>query len=360
MRFLRPVQQLYPTKMAKTGAILSALAATATALPQQHRSLQSNALTTGAFCQRFCEDGSQPTIDRAGDCPAGTLCLPPRNAGDGSDTCSFRAHVCTQQIDASCNMEAFRKSFCPTLAGTSMVQGFDQHAYACVHDPDTSGGVMRGLVGIDSSLYSCYTALAGSFVETSFADFCPTECHANHNAVAPSGPGSPGSSGGPCGVQVQAAAQMPGAYVPQCDEQGGFMPVQCSGSTGFCWCVDATGTEMTGTSARGASFSVDNCVGNHVGKPTPPSSSGFGGGVIAVEPPPLPCCTSMSQMGSSACVPCGALAPLPALIAGQGQRCAVGFCEDGNCPACATGLTCVVPKGMMCAGTCFGTCSLGH
>ena len=45
-----------------------------------------------------------------------------------------------------------------------------------------------------------------------------------------------------------------------------------------------------------------------------------------------------------------------------GGSCASGFCEDpSNCPQCASGLTCQAQQGMMCAGTCFGTCvSGGH
>ncbi|XP_055019138.1 nidogen-2 [Boleophthalmus pectinirostris] len=38
-----------------------------------------------------------------------------------------------------------------------------------------------------------------------------------------------------------------GAYVPQCDENGQYLPKQCHGSTGHCWCVDSTGQEKPGT-----------------------------------------------------------------------------------------------------------------
>ena len=40
---------------------------------------------------------------------------------------------------------------------------------------------------------------------------------------------------------------MPGAFIPQCDEQGDFMPVQCHASTGACWCANSDGTEIDGT-----------------------------------------------------------------------------------------------------------------
>ncbi|KAL9971160.1 hypothetical protein ACROYT_G023651 [Oculina patagonica] len=36
-------------------------------------------------------------------------------------------------------------------------------------------------------------------------------------------------------------------YIPQCKEDGGFEPKQCSGSTGYCWCVDKNGDEIPGT-----------------------------------------------------------------------------------------------------------------
>uniref|UniRef100_A0A671U915 Nidogen 2 n=1 Tax=Sparus aurata TaxID=8175 RepID=A0A671U915_SPAAU len=38
-----------------------------------------------------------------------------------------------------------------------------------------------------------------------------------------------------------------GAYVPQCDANGQYIPLQCHGSTGHCWCVDTRGQERAGT-----------------------------------------------------------------------------------------------------------------
>ncbi|KAM9820898.1 LOW QUALITY PROTEIN: nidogen-2 [Neosynchiropus ocellatus] len=38
-----------------------------------------------------------------------------------------------------------------------------------------------------------------------------------------------------------------GAYVPQCDDDGQYIPLQCHGSTGHCWCVDKSGQERAGT-----------------------------------------------------------------------------------------------------------------
>ncbi|XP_039598116.1 nidogen-2 [Polypterus senegalus] len=50
-----------------------------------------------------------------------------------------------------------------------------------------------------------------------------------------------------------------GAYIPQCDEEGNYRPLQCHGSTGYCWCVDSRGQELPGTrTPPGSTLSV--CV----------------------------------------------------------------------------------------------------
>lgn len=39
-------------------------------------------------------------------------------------------------------------------------------------------------------------------------------------------------------------------YVPQCDDLGYFMPLQCHGKSDFCWCVDQDGREVPGTRSQ--------------------------------------------------------------------------------------------------------------
>ncbi|KAM7157410.1 nidogen-2 isoform 2-T2 [Molossus nigricans] len=48
---------------------------------------------------------------------------------------------------------------------------------------------------------------------------------------------------------AQAQHTYPGTriHIPQCDEQGHFLPLQCHGGTGFCWCVNPDGQEVPGT-----------------------------------------------------------------------------------------------------------------
>ncbi|XP_038151840.1 nidogen-2 isoform X8 [Cyprinodon tularosa] len=48
-----------------------------------------------------------------------------------------------------------------------------------------------------------------------------------------------------------------GAYVPQCDENGQYRPLQCHGSTGYCWCVDSRGEERPGTRSPPGSPPID-------------------------------------------------------------------------------------------------------
>uniref|UniRef100_A0A8D0B5Y1 Nidogen 2 n=1 Tax=Sander lucioperca TaxID=283035 RepID=A0A8D0B5Y1_SANLU len=45
----------------------------------------------------------------------------------------------------------------------------------------------------------------------------------------------------------QGGPPSPGAFIPQCDSDGRYQPLQCHGSTGHCWCVDFRGQERTGT-----------------------------------------------------------------------------------------------------------------
>nr|XP_020478241.1 HLA class II histocompatibility antigen gamma chain [Monopterus albus] len=51
--------------------------------------------------------------------------------------------------------------------------------------------------------------------------------------------------------QREAKEGLIGSYKPQCDEQGHYMPMQCWHGTGYCWCVDGSGTPIPGTKMRG-------------------------------------------------------------------------------------------------------------
>merc|ERR550519_3051700 len=47
------------------------------------------------------------------------------------------------------------------------------------------------------------------------------------------------------------AKPKPGLFVPKCNCDGSYAQVQCSGSTGYCWCSTKLGKKVPGTSVRG-------------------------------------------------------------------------------------------------------------
>ena len=40
-------------------------------------------------------------------------------------------------------------------------------------------------------------------------------------------------------------------FVPDCDENGDYKPVQCDYRYGYCWCSDENGNPVPGTTVRG-------------------------------------------------------------------------------------------------------------
>jgi len=52
----------------------------------------------------------------------------------------------------------------------------------------------------------------------------------------------------PCLDAIANATGSIGEYIPQCQEDGSYSPLQCWASTGYCWCVDQDGNEIPGTS----------------------------------------------------------------------------------------------------------------
>ncbi|XP_019645571.1 PREDICTED: uncharacterized protein LOC109486261 isoform X2 [Branchiostoma belcheri] len=62
-----------------------------------------------------------------------------------------------------------------------------------------------------------------------------------------------------------------GIYIPQCTEDGRYLPLQCDPSSGYCWCVDQYGLEIEGTNlGRGM---LPNCEDYGAEVVTSPSAS---------------------------------------------------------------------------------------
>ncbi|XP_038842473.1 equistatin-like [Salvelinus namaycush] len=66
----------------------------------------------------------------------------------------------------------------------------------------------------------------------------------------------------PCERARDAALRRPiGAFIPTCDDDGQYTPEQCSGSTGYCWCVTRTGQKIPGTETPPGT--AINCTSQH-------------------------------------------------------------------------------------------------
>ena len=66
------------------------------------------------------------------------------------------------------------------------------------------------------------------------------------------------------GAAGAADPPRPGLFVPECDEHGHYVPTQCHGSTGYCWCVDRDGRELEGTRTRPGMRPPCKCEGSAV------------------------------------------------------------------------------------------------
>ena len=90
----------------------------------------------------------------------------------------------------------------------------------------------------------------------------------------------------PCQARVAADALDCGTKLGcdkiECNADGSYVPKQCRGSTGYCWCVDKSGREVEGSKKRGEV----NCAEPMVGVMTP---SVGGMTPSACECPPVRC-----------------------------------------------------------------------
>ena len=51
----------------------------------------------------------------------------------------------------------------------------------------------------------------------------------------------------PCQQAQLNATGLIGEFVPNCEDDGSYVSIQCWASTGYCWCVDEDGEEIAGT-----------------------------------------------------------------------------------------------------------------
>ena len=58
----------------------------------------------------------------------------------------------------------------------------------------------------------------------------------------------------PCQQQLQELMSLPSnssQFVPRCNQDGEYEPIQCNYVTGYCWCVDDDGREIESTKTKG-------------------------------------------------------------------------------------------------------------
>uniref|UniRef100_A0A3Q2P057 Nidogen 1 n=1 Tax=Fundulus heteroclitus TaxID=8078 RepID=A0A3Q2P057_FUNHE len=149
------------------------------------------------------------------------------------------------------------------------------HCEEGTHDCDIAERAQCNYNGGSSYICSCLPGFVGDGRTCRDVDECQqSRCH--QDAVCTNTQGSfvcrcrPGYSGdgyycspgrtrtqceserdrllGQTGFSIPRGPRPPvGQYIPECDENGDYVPVQCHGSTGQCWCVDRYGQEVPGT-----------------------------------------------------------------------------------------------------------------
>ncbi|XP_036210818.1 nidogen-1 [Myotis myotis] len=209
--------------------------------------------------------------------------------GDGRtchdiDECSEQPSVCGSHAICNNHPGTFRceceQGYRFSEEGTC-VAAMDErpinHCTTGLHDCDIPQRAQCVYTGGSSYTCSCLPGFSGDGRACQDVDEChPSRCHPD--AFCYNTPGSfscqckPGYRGdgfrcvpgeaektrcqlqrehilGAAGVTGQRPLP-PGMFVPECDEHGQYVPTQCHGSTGYCWCVDRDGRELEGTRTR--------------------------------------------------------------------------------------------------------------
>ncbi|XP_060030952.1 nidogen-2 isoform X2 [Erinaceus europaeus] len=152
------------------------------------------------------------------------LITPPANP------CEDGSHTCAPADQAQCIHHGGSTFTCSCLSG------YSGNGHQCT-DVD------------ECSENRCHPSATCYNTPGSFSCHCQPGYHGDGFQCTPDAP-TPGLN--PCEYQrhnAQAQLTYPGtqAHIPQCDEQGNFLPLQCHSGTHFCWCVDSNGHEIPGT-----------------------------------------------------------------------------------------------------------------
>ncbi|NWI56611.1 NID2 protein, partial [Calyptomena viridis] len=176
-----------------------------------------------------CRGGYRP----AGD---GQTCVP---LAPASDPCEDGRHPCAPGDRARCLSRGDGHATCECLPGYTgdgihcsdvdeCAENPCHPAAACYNMPGSFS--CRCQPGYEGDGFQCTYGWGNFLPAESIQQLTPCEHARMYPREVPPGP-SPVGDG----------------HVPQCDEQGRYRPLQCHGSTGHCWCVDAAGQEIAGT-----------------------------------------------------------------------------------------------------------------